>query len=189
MATWLLINQGPRVPLSPPRPILVSGQEALSDPSLLLFRTTPRGTSRPWVSSQGHAAWLKKERSSAHPECKSGNPGTGQHALPSPLPARLESEKPPPLVAVRPTGSRPGPQHPSSLSSLASEVWAFPPTRGAALTLEVLGDLSSHPQPAAREPVRAAALWAKPWRERTCGALQLGEERRTWWTSPRAPSS
>lgn len=44
---WLLINQGLSMLVSPPRPILVSVQEALSDPPLPLFRTTPRGTSRP----------------------------------------------------------------------------------------------------------------------------------------------
>lgn len=60
--------------------------------------------------------------------------GTGLHVLCTPACS---------LGGCEAYRSGPGTQHPKPLSPLASGVWAFLPTGGAALTLQVLGTCAS----------------------------------------------
>lgn len=80
------------MPLSPPRPILVSGQEALLVHSCCLSGPLPGVPLGPGYPATGMQPSRREELCS--PRVQTWEPGTGQQALPSPPPALLEAVRP-----------------------------------------------------------------------------------------------
>lgn len=178
----LLIRQGPRTPLPPPRPILGSGPEAPSDPPLLLLRTTLGGTTQPWASSQGQAGALNGTASpiqrairghGATAPCihscllSSHSGGQASYVFRARCPAS-------PLTVF--------PRASWDQAFLIAQVWfPHPALEGLLWHLRPWGELLL--LACSLGACTSCASWVRPQRG-TCGSLALGEERRK--TTPRA---